>query len=144
MSLPSTHSERWLARAVRFGALVLSVAALAIFLPFRWMDATHAWLGLGSLPDLPIVHYLTRSLAALYAFHGAIMWRLATDVRRYAPMIRLIAWGDIVFGAALFGIDWFAGMPWYWTAAEGPSLIGYAVIVLWLLRRFERESGAAR
>lgn len=137
------RSERLLAFFVRFGAVVLLTATLAVFLPFPWMASTHTWLGLGSLPDLPIIQYLTRSLSALYAFHGAILWLLATDVRRYAPAIRLMAWGDVVFGLTLLGVDLTAGMPWYWTAAEGPWLIGYAALVLWLLGRAEQEARTA-
>ena len=39
----------------------------AIFLPYSWMNAIHDYMGLGELPDTPIVSYLARSLSAFYA-----------------------------------------------------------------------------
>ena len=139
----TTRAERLLANVIRLGASVLFLAAAAVVLPFPMMDFTHQLLRLGALPDIPIVQYLTRSLSALYVFHGAIMYLSASDVRCYGPLIRLMAWGDIVFGATLFAIDAAVGMPWYWAAAEGPSLVGYAILILWLLARSQRAVDAA-
>jgi hypothetical protein len=130
-----TRPERLLANVLCLGASFLLLAVVAVLLPFPLMDATHTWLGLGRLPDIPIIHYLTRSLAALYAFHGAIMWGLTWNVQRYAPLIRLVAWGDIVFGIVMFVIDLTAEMPWFWTAAEGPSLVAFGLLILWLQHR---------
>jgi hypothetical protein len=138
-----TRPERLLANVLRLAASFLLLAALAVLLPFPRMDSVHSWLGLGRLPDVPIIHYLTRSLSALYAFHGAIMWGLTWNVQRYGPLIRLLAWGDIVFGMAMFVIDLTAEMPWFWTAAEGPSLVAFGILILWLQRRCARTEPLA-
>ncbi len=42
----------------------------AIFLPYSWMNAIHDFMGLGELPNAPIVSYLARSLSAF--FHEVI------------------------------------------------------------------------
>ena len=39
----------------------------AIFLPYSWMNAIHDFMGLGDLPNAPIVSYLARSLSLFYA-----------------------------------------------------------------------------
>jgi hypothetical protein len=60
----STPRERLLANVLRFGASILFLATGAVLLPFSLMDVGHLWLGLGPLPNIPIIHYLTRSLSA--------------------------------------------------------------------------------
>jgi len=107
-------------------------ATLAVVLPTPWMAATHRWLGLGDFPRSPLVEYLTRSLSALYAFHGGILLLAASDVTRFAPLVRYIGSATLVIGAALLVIDLYAGLPPAWIAIEGPSvmLIGLAILRL--------------
>ncbi len=109
-------------------------ALFAVLLPTPWMAATHRWLGLGEFPASPLVDYLTRSIACLYALHGALFLALARDVTRHRPIIVLLAKLNLLFGAALIGIDLHAGLPIYWTLAEGPPILGFALVMLWLAR----------
>lgn len=106
-----------LLRAV--GCLLCS-AAVAVLLPTEWMVAIHRFLGLGEMPRGPLVEYLTRSLSALYAAHGGCMVVASCDVRRLKPMVTYLASIGIVIGVTMLAIDLWAGMPWYWTLAEGP------------------------
>ena len=55
----------------------------AVVMPFEWMNSIHRQVGLGELPHVPIVGYLTRSISGLYALHGALLLFLAGDVRRH-------------------------------------------------------------
>src|SRR5438105_4967507 len=89
---------------LRFGAAVLMLAALAMVMPFSWMTAIHDLLGQGTLPNMPVIQYLTRSVSAFYAYHGALVLLLSLDVRRYAAVIRFMAWGNMVFGVLLLGL----------------------------------------
>lgn len=116
---------------VALGLIDLSALA-AVVMPREWMASMHEAAGLGSLPDAPIVGYLARSSSALYALHGALMLALATDVARFAPIIRLLAWGAIVHGLVIFGIDFAEQMPIWWRIAEGPcfSLTGVVTLVV--------------
>ena len=84
-------AEKWMIVLLRLTAVVLLTALFPAVMPFAWMDATHQWLGLGKLPDAPIVGYLTRSLSALYAVHGVLVLYLSLDVRRFLPVIRCVA-----------------------------------------------------
>src|SRR5438874_4792254 len=70
-----------------------------LFFPVPWMDAVHdRVLGLGPLPQVPIVEYMARSLAALYAVHGSVVFRLSFDVQRFRPLIGFLGWVHVVLG----------------------------------------------
>jgi hypothetical protein len=113
------------------------LAVAAVFLPLEWMAKAHAWLGMGLLPEQPIISYLTRSASALYALHGALILFISTDVRRYAPLIKFLAVAALVHGVALYLIDSIAGMPGFWIALEGPTVAASGVIVLMIQRGVE-------
>jgi hypothetical protein len=129
------------ARAQRALVLILRIlgtldllAVLAIFLPLEWMAKTHAWLGLGELPEQPILNYLTRSASALYALHGAMIVFVSTDVRRYAPLIKFLAVAALIHGVTLYLIDTTAGMPGFWIVLEGPIVAATGTVVLMVQR----------
>ena len=117
----------------------------AVIMPFDWMNSIHQQLGLGELPRAPIVGYLTRSISALYALHGALLIFLAQDVRRYRLVVRFLAVVGVVFGALVLGIDYSVGMPVGWTLHEGPSVVVLGVVFFWLTgqKRFLSTSAAA-
>jgi hypothetical protein len=127
-----TKAEWALIVVLRCGAAVLMLAALAVVMPFSWMAATHELLGLGTLPDIPLIQYLTRSVSAFYAYHGVLILLLSFDVRRYAPVIRFIAWTTVVCGGLLLALDLWCGMPWFWTLAEGPSVVAFGLLLVLL------------
>jgi hypothetical protein len=130
--------ERALVVLLRVNGVVLLLALPAVFLPTEWMAWTHRWLGLGVFPASPLVDYLTRSASALYAMHGGLALLLSFDVRRFAPVIRYVAWAGVAFGALMIPIDLRAGMPPYWTVVEGPTVLLLGVLLLWLSRGIER------
>jgi hypothetical protein len=133
------NRQRGLVLVLRILGTVDLFAVLAVFLPLEWMAKVHAWLGMGELPDQPIVNYLTRSASALYALHGAMVLFVSTDVRRYAPLIKFLALAALIHGAALYLIDLAAGMPSFWLALEGPAVAASGTVVLMLLRVDQTE-----
>lgn len=114
---------------LRAGGAVLVLAFLAMLLPVEWMAATHTWLGLGELPRAPVVDYLARSVAALYGFHGILLFIVATDPEKYRAIVRYLAFMNIGLGLMLLAIDVHAGLPLFWTLAEGPMLIGMGLLL---------------
>jgi hypothetical protein len=112
-----------------FGVLDLC-ALVAVFLPLRWMAAAHAALGLGAMPEGPLVGYLARSVSALYALHGATVLFISFDVRRYWRLITFLAAVALLHGAVMLGIDLAEGMPVWWTVVEGPGIAGTGLVVL--------------
>jgi hypothetical protein len=129
-----SSAELWLAIMLRIGGAIMLAAAFAIVLPTRWMVQIHAWLGMGQLPSAPILEYLTRSASALYALHGGLLLVLAQDVRRYARVITFLGAANVALGGVLLAVDLYAGMPWYWTAGEGPCVAAIGILLL-VLRR---------
>ncbi len=135
-------AQRALKLVLRAIGAVSLLATLAVFMPRSWMAITHRWLGLGEFPRGAIVDYLARSLSALYAMTGGMLWIMGGDVRRYAGMIRYWGWGMIVFGVVLAGVDAAAGLPLYWTAGEGVSVVVFGGILLVLEKMAFRRASA--
>ncbi len=105
------------------------MATVPIFFPHTLMSQINGEIGLGELPDTAIIGYLTRSLSALYAFHGALALYLSFDIRRYLPLIKFFAAVAVVFGALLLSLDIYLGMPRAWTICEGPLIIVFYSVI---------------
>ena len=132
--MPEARLLVWFLRL--FGG-VTCCAVFAAVLPTEWMAATHAWLGLGPLPRGAVVEYLSRSISLLYAIHGGAIVLASTDIRRYAPLITYLGIADGTMGLLLIAVDAYSGLPWYWTALEGPSVTIAALILLVLNSRVQ-------
>jgi hypothetical protein len=134
-------ADRLLLWLVRLNAAVLLCALPCAPLPFAWMDAVHRdWLGLGPLPDAPVTRYMARSLSLVYAGHGVVALAVALDWSRYRPLVPLLAWMHVGFGVAMVAVDAEAGLPWWWVAGEGPSLVVLGIVMLALCRRASRPA----
>jgi hypothetical protein len=129
-----TKAETALVVVMRIGAVTTMLALGAVFMPFSWMDWIHERIGLGKLPDLPITGYLTRSFSAFYAYHGAMLWLIASDVRRFDPLVRFLGFACLAFGSVTLVIDALVGMPLLWTVCEGPVIVVLGIAILWLRR----------
>ena len=130
-----TKADKALVSLLQF----LGITALvAVFMPFSWMAAGHRWLGLGEMPSGPIVEYLARSLSGFYALFGALCLAVAADLERYRPLVRFLGVTIAFMGVVAFGIDFVAGMPWWWTVFEGPPAIGFGVLLFFLARPSQR------
>jgi hypothetical protein len=130
----------FLLRLVGVGALF---ALVAVFMPFSWMAATHRWLGLGEMPTGPVVEYLARSLSAFYAVMGALCLVLATDLERYRPLVRFLGVVFALMSVVFVGVDLSAGMPWWWTASEGPGGVVFGALLFVLARPACSKGGKA-
>lgn len=130
---PNDEQLKWLLRAI--GGVELFAIPFLLF-PFAWMGFVHErFLGLGELPNAPVVEYMARSLSALYAVHGAVVFRMSFDVSRFRPLIGFLGWLHLALGAAVFVADFVSGLPWWWVMGEGPGIAVGGVAVLVLARR---------
>jgi hypothetical protein len=134
------RTERILAVVLRFTAGVLLLALAPVFFPQAWMAAINRAIGLGELPDMAIIGYLTRSLSAMYAFHGALVLYISLDVRRYRSLIICLAGVGMVFGAFMLSLDVRLGMPLPWTLCEGPFIFVLCGAILALAVCVKRQS----
>jgi hypothetical protein len=128
-------ADKVLAIVLRVSAGVLLLAIVPIFFPYSLMASINRAIGLSELPDTALVGYLTRSLSALYAFHGALLMFLSFDVRRYLPLIKFYAAVSMLFGAVLLGLDIYLRMPVPWIIGEGPMIIMIYCVILGLAAR---------
>ena len=122
-----SRPETTLVVLLRFAGVLTLTAMFFVFVPMKWMQDIAVWLTLVEPVDTPLNHYLTRSLSAMYAMHGALLVYLSLDAVRYAPAARFLAAVGVAMGALLLGIDYFVGMPWFWTLGEGPFVLLYGV-----------------
>jgi hypothetical protein len=112
----------WMLRGIG----ILSLSALgAVFIPHAWMDAIHRAIGLGELPDLPVVEYLSRSLSLFYAWLGIVPLYAARDIERHLGLIRLFAASGLAVCVIQTAIDFAAPLPLWWTLAESGFLFAY-------------------
>jgi hypothetical protein len=130
-----TWAENYLRLLLRISATTLLLAIVPTLIPHAWMNRIHYGMGLAELPAIPIVGYLTRSLSALYAVHGALLLFISFDVRRYVPLVRFLAAVSGCFGAFLLVLDVLLRMPLWWTLCEGPLIIAVYGLMFWLATR---------
>ena len=122
--------ERALVWLMRFAGVLLMTALFPAVMPFAWMDSVHRHLGMGKLPEIPMVIYMARSLSAMYALHGAIVYFVSLNVRSYLPLVRFLAVMGILFGVGMILIDLSIGIPLAWALCEGPLIILLGVLML--------------
>jgi len=125
-------AEKVLVLLLRAAAVMMMLAVVPAVMPFAWMEAVSRYVGLEELPNAPIVDYLTRSLSAIYALHGALILFLSFDVQRYLPVIKCLIALGFVFGIGMLVLDFAVELPLMWTLCEGPFIL-IMCLVLWLL-----------
>ena len=77
--------RRLLAWVLRLVGTVQLFAFGAVVMPRSWMEAGHAWLGLGDMPRGAVVDFMIRQASFAYGLQGVALWVLASDVLRYRP-----------------------------------------------------------
>ena len=110
-------------------------ALIFVAAPYGWMSSIHAALGMGTLPEMPVVGYLTRSLSAFYALMGGLFWVLSFDLKRYRQLLSYIGLGVSMLGLALLFTDWHEGLPLWWKLWEGPFVIGIGLLIYGMSRK---------
>jgi hypothetical protein len=124
---------------LRLSGLMLVTAFVAVFLPYETMAKIHQQIGLGSMPQLPILDYLARSVSFFYGIHGVIVLYISFNLMRYLQFLKLLCYLGFVFGIALFIIDIKAPMPANWAFSEGPLIVSLNLVVYVLVIMLERE-----
>jgi hypothetical protein len=136
-----TRADKTLVLLLRCLGVGSLFALVPVFMPFSWMVGTHRWLGLGEMPTGPVVEYLARSVSAFYALFGALCLVVAADLERYRPLVRFLGVACALMSVALLGVDVAAGMPWWWSASEGPGGVVFGALLFVLARPEHRAGG---
>lgn len=121
----------WLLRLI---GLLEVFAFIAVVMPRSWMEISHAWLGLGEMPVSAVLMFMIRQASYNYGMHGVFLWILASDLRRFRLLVLLNGFSFLLAGPIFFIIDYTSGMPWWWSAMDGPSLFLMGAAMLWLSR----------
>jgi hypothetical protein len=87
------------------------------------------------------VEYLARSLSAFYALVGAVCLVVAADLERYRPLVRFLGVAFALMSFVLLGVDLAAGMPWWWSASEGPGGVVFGTLMYFLARPIHLNTG---
>lgn len=126
--------RRLLSWVLRLLGAVELLAFVALLMPRSWMEASHAWLGLGELPGGPVTMFMIRQASYSYGMHGVATLMLASDVERFRPLVTLNGVAFLLAGPVLSLIDYTSGMPWWWTAADAVGCVSIGAAILWLNR----------
>ena len=137
-----TRTERLLRWVLWLTGAVLLLALVGVFMPYTLMQSSHARAGMGPLPELPVIDYLARSVSAFYALVGGLCFVLATDVRRYRPVLIFLGVITSVYSVGIIVVDHLAGLPPWWTWGEGPATLPLGVVVAALAYRLPPPKAA--
>jgi len=132
-------NQRVLVVLLRIFGTTSLLALVFVAAPDAWMRDIHMALGMGELPDVPVVWYLARSESAMYALLGGLFWVLSFDPVRYRPVLRYLGGAIVAFGVALFAIDLTAGLPAWWAWWEGPFVAAVGIVMSALVRALPPE-----
>jgi uncharacterized membrane protein HdeD (DUF308 family) len=140
---PLTGLERLLVWVLRVTGGSELLAVIAVFMPFRWSAEAHALLGLGTLPEMPVLLYLIRSASLLYAVHGVMILFMSRDVRRNSRLITVFGVLSLVQGIILLFVDYEAGLPKWWMLWEAAVYWTMATAILFLQQSIRRKRAMA-
>ena len=136
-----TNEERFFRLLLRIVGSAALLAIPFVFVPYAGMNAIHDGLGMGQLPDAPVVGYLARSDSAFFAILGGLLWVLSFDLRRHRPVLVYLGVAILLFGLVLFAVDLLEGMPRWWALGEGPVNTLFGILILVFSWRLGRSSG---
>jgi hypothetical protein len=119
-----------LAWLLRFVGLVEILAFIAVIMPRSWMEASHAWLGLGGMPHGSVLMFLIRQASYSYGMHGVSLWIIASDVKRFRALVVFNGIAYLLAAPVFFTIDYLSGMPMWWALGDstGCGLVGVALL----------------
>jgi hypothetical protein len=124
--------QRALVWLLRLAGAVEVLAFVAVVMPRSWMEISHSWLGMGQMPDGPLIMFMIRQASYAYGMHGISLWILATDVKRFRPLVILNGISFLLAALVFFLIDYSAGMPIWWTLSDTVACLFFGVSLLWL------------
>ena len=140
--MTSDRVLKWVLRLMGSSSLL---ALIFVAAPQAWMESIHEMLGMGPLPDSPVVGYLARTTSAFYALLGGLFWVVSFDLDRHRRVLSYLGAAMASFGVVLFLVDRSEGMPPFWTYWEGPFIVVFGLTLVFLNRagsrvpRIERE-----
>ena len=108
------------------------LAFIAVVMPREWMEISHAWIGMGEMPQGKLLMFMIRQASYAYGMHGVSLLILATNVVCFRPLIVFNGIAFLLAAPVFFLIDYPLGMPWWWTVSDavGCGFVGVALLLL--------------
>jgi len=115
-----TKSANALVIVMRVMAGFMMVAIFPAFMPDAWLNTAVEAVE-PKTPVGPLIEYMARGWSAFYFMVGGLIWMFSTDLSRYLPAIRWIAWCyALINGAFLIVLLWLypsrEGWNWFFGA----------------------------
>jgi len=129
------NREKLLVWLLRIAGATEIFAFIAVVMPRSWMEVSNAWLGMGAMPDGPLLMFMIRQASYTYGVHGLSLWLIASDVERFRPFIVFNGIAFLVAAPVFLLIDITSGMPWWWAVSDPGSCGFFGVTLLWLSHR---------
>jgi hypothetical protein len=127
--------QAWL---LRLAGAVEILAFISVVMPRSWMEISHEWLGMGAMPDGPLVMFMIRQASYAYGMHGISLWLIASDVDRFRPLVIFNGIAFLLAAPVFFLIDYTSGVPFWWTIGDTLACAFFGVGLLWLTVNDER------
>jgi len=129
------NRQRISAFLLRLAGAIELLAFIAVVMPRSWMEIAHTWLGMGEMPNGPIVMFMIRQASFTYGMHGISLWVIASNVERFRLLVILNGIAFLIAAPVFFLIDQTSGMPLWWTVGDTFGCGGFGAALLWLSRR---------
>ena len=127
--------KRLLTWLLRLAGMIEILAFFAVVMRRTWMEAAHAWLGLGAMPSGAVLMFMIRQASYSYGMHGISLWLLTLDLDRYRLLIMFNGIAFLLAAPVFFLIDYTSGVPFWWTLSDTSSCLFFGLGILWLLKR---------
>jgi hypothetical protein len=129
--MDSADRKLLLSWSLRLFGLVEILAFIAVIMPRSWMQASHAWLGLGEMPHGSVLMFLIRQASYSYGMHGVSLWIIATGVERFRALIVFNGIAYLLAAPVFFTIDYLSGMPMWWAIGDSMACGLVGATLLW-------------
>ena len=96
------------------------------------MEIAHTWLGMGEMPNGPIIMFMIRQASYTYGMHGISLWVIASNVERFRLLVILNGFAYLIAAPVFFLIDHTSGMPLWWTLGDAFGCGGFGAALLLL------------
>lgn len=126
------NRQRLLVWLLRLSGAIEILAFISVVMPRSWMEISHEWLGMGTMPEGALLMFMIRQSSYAYGMHGVTLWILASDVGRFRPLIVFNGVAFLLAAPVFFLIDYTTGIPLWWTIFDSLACgsIGVAFLLL--------------
>ena len=134
------NRQRLLVWLLRLAGTVEIFAFIAVVMPRSWMETSHAWLGMGEMPEGALLMFIIRQASYTYGVHGLSLWLIASDVERFRSFVIFNGIAFLIAAPVFFLIDRSSGMPLWWMVIDPLSCGLLGAALLWLSPGKHRSS----